>query len=37
MLKTRQQAQDGVTYAKLHVTKPRLNLITPSALPEMES
>lgn len=25
MLKTKQQAQDGVTYAKAHITKKRLN------------
>ena len=37
MLKTREQAPNGVFYAKLHVTKPRHTLITVSALPEMES
>ena len=37
MLKARQQAQYGVAYAKPHVTKPKLNLIIVSALPEMDS
>ena len=37
LLKTRQQAQNGVTYAKPHAIKPGLNLITVSVLSEMES
>lgn len=37
MLKVRQQAQDGVAYAKPHIPKPRFNLITVLALPEMSS
>ena len=37
LLKTRQQAQNGVAYAKPHITNLRLNLIASSALPEMES
>lgn len=35
--KKKKQAQNGVTYSKPHVTKPRLNLITVSTPPEMES
>lgn len=35
MLKPRQKTQNGVTYAKPHVTKPRFNLITILSLPEM--
>ena len=37
MLKPRQQAQNRVTYAKPRITKLVLNLITVSAIPEMES
>lgn len=37
LLKTRQQAQNGVAYAQLHVTKLRFNSITVSSLPEPES
>ena len=36
LLKTRQQAQSGVAYAKPPVPKLRVNLITGSALPEMK-
>ena len=37
VLKPAQQVQKGATYAKPHITKPRLNVITVSALPEMGS
>lgn len=37
VLKTRQLAPNGVVYVKPHLTKPRFNLITVSAPPEMES
>ena len=32
-----QQAQDGVTYAELHITKRRLKLIIVSVHPDMKS
>lgn len=37
LLKTGQQTQHGVTYTKSHITNLRLNLITISALQEIES
>ena len=35
--KKRQEAPNGVVYAKSHIPKPRFNLITVSAIPETES
>lgn len=35
--KKRQEAPNGVVYAKPHIPKPRFNLITVSAIPETES
>lgn len=37
VLKTRQQDQNGVAYAKVHIAKWRLNLFTVLALPDIES
>lgn len=37
VLKKRQQTQNGVAYAKFHVTKLIPNLITVLVLPEIES
>lgn len=37
LLKARQQVPNGVTYAEPQVTKPRLDLITVSAIPELQS
>lgn len=36
-MKTRQQIPNGVTYAKPHIAKPKSNLFTILALPEMDS